>query len=50
VPGNFHISSHAYQNIIPAFMNQNKLTTIDLSHQINHISFGDDSDLKQIKR
>jgi len=49
VPGNFHISSHAYQNIIPAFMNQNKLTTIDLSHQINHISFGDDSDLKQIK-
>jgi len=28
----------------------NKVNTIDVSHKINHISFGDDNDLKQIKK
>ena len=49
VPGNFHISSHAYNNILSQVFNEAGINTIDLSHKINHISFGDDKDLKQIK-
>jgi hypothetical protein len=49
VPGNFHISSHAYNNILSQVFNEAGINTIDLSHKIKHISFGDDKDLKQIK-
>jgi len=49
VPGNFHISSHAYNNILSDVFKTAGINTIDLSHKINHISFGDDKDLKQIK-
>jgi len=48
VPGNFHISSHAYGPIIQRLYTEG-LMSFDLTHKINHISFGDDSDLKQIK-
>jgi len=49
VPGNFHISSHAYMGALNQYFAENKVNTIDVSHKINHISFGDDNDLKQIK-
>lgn len=49
VPGNFHISTHAFMDMIDNILRTNGLNTIDLSHVINHISFGDDKDLKQIK-
>lgn len=48
VPGNFHISTHAYGNIVTKLMSEGIFST-DLSHKINHISFGDETDLKNIK-
>jgi hypothetical protein len=48
VPGNFHISSHAYGPTIQRLYSEG-LMNFDVTHKINHISFGDDSDLKQIK-
>lgn len=50
VPGNFHISSHAYNNLLSQIFHENNINTIDVSHKINHISFGDDKDLKEIKQ
>jgi len=50
VPGNFHISSHAYANIIGPVLREVGQTTLDLSHKINHISFGSKNDLGLIKQ
>ena len=49
VPGNFHISSHAFSPIIQRLFSDG-FFEYDLSHKINHISFGDDKDLKTIKK
>jgi len=49
VPGNFHVSSHAYPDKLPHLFQDNGINTIDVSHKINHVSFGDDKDLKTIK-
>lgn len=49
VPGNFHISSHAYSPIIHKLF-ADGFFNYDLSHKINHISFGEDKDLKIIKK
>jgi hypothetical protein len=49
VPGNFHISSHAYGSIIQRLASEGYFT-FDVSHRINHLSFGEDKDLKYIKR
>ena len=48
VPGNFHISSHAFGPTLQRLFNEG-ITNFDVSHKVNHISFGDDSDLKQIR-
>lgn len=48
VPGNFHISSHAYGAVVQRLAAQGYFT-FDVSHRINHISFGDDKDLKKIR-
>jgi hypothetical protein len=48
VPGNFHISSHAFGPTIQRIFSEG-LMQFDVTHKINHISFGDDSDIKQIK-
>ena len=48
VPGNFHISSHAFGSII-ARLAAEGLYKFDISHTINHISFGDESDIKKIR-
>jgi hypothetical protein len=48
VPGNFHISSHAFGPTIQRLFSEGR-TNFDVSHRVNHISFGDDSDIKFIK-
>ena len=48
VPGNFHISSHAFGPTIQRLFSEGMMQ-FDVTHKINHISFGDDSDIKQIK-
>jgi hypothetical protein len=48
VPGNFHISSHAFSRILSQLAAEG-LYKFDVSHKINHISFGDKKDLQEIK-
>lgn len=48
VPGNFHISSHAYGRTITKLLSGSDFK-YDISHRINHISFGDESDIQYIK-
>jgi hypothetical protein len=48
VPGNFHISSHSYAQIISKLATEG-FYKFDLTHTINHISFGEEDDIKQIK-
>jgi len=49
VPGNFHISAHAYGHQLNSIFGGNKNYELDLSHTVTHISFGDDDELKDIK-
>jgi len=49
VPGNFHISSHAFGTTIQRLFSEG-LMQWDVTHKINHISFGDDSQIKEIKK
>jgi hypothetical protein len=49
VPGNFHISSHAYGSLIQRLAADGHFT-FDVSHKIKHLSFGEDKDLKYIKK
>ena len=49
VPGNFHISSHAYGRSIAKLISETDFK-YDISHKINHISFGDESDIQIIKK
>lgn len=49
VPGNFHISSHAYAQVIGRLAQEGAFN-FDLSHTINHISFGEETDIQNIKR
>jgi hypothetical protein len=48
VPGNVHISCHAYGQIISRLSSEG-LLKLDISHIINHISFGNESDINHIK-
>jgi hypothetical protein len=48
VPGNFHISSHAFAPVIQRLASDGYFN-FDLSHKINHIFFGEDKDLKIIR-
>ena len=46
VPGNFHLSTHAFGYVIQKiYMNGRKL---DFTHTIHHLSFGNDTQMKQI--
>lgn len=49
VPGNFHISSHAFAPTIQRLA-QDNLLTIDVNHKVNHLSFGNDNELRKIKK
>lgn len=48
MPGNFHISAHAYGAIIQRLASEGVLN-FDVAHKINHLSFGDDKDIQIIK-
>lgn len=41
VPGNFHISSHAYQNLYVRLAMAGTIKTLDVSHKIHTLRFGD---------
>jgi hypothetical protein len=49
VPGNFHISSHAFGHIVSRLA-QEGLYTWDVSHKINHFYVGETSEIEKIKR
>ena len=49
VPGNFHISTHAHIDIISKLAREG-LFKSDLSHTVNHLSFGDEKDIEEIKK
>jgi hypothetical protein len=48
VPGNFHISTHAFGEVVQRIYMQGK--RLDFSHTVNHLSFGNDTQMKQIQR
>ncbi|CAG9313644.1 unnamed protein product [Blepharisma stoltei] len=48
VPGNFHVSSHAFHNQMHSIIIGDN-SKLDLSHVINHLSFGSNKDLEFIK-
>ena len=50
VPGNFHISSHAYGAVLGIIMSETGLSSFDLSHTINRLSFGKLDDLEYIAK
>lgn len=50
VPGNFHISSHAYQNIYIRLAMSGAIQTLDVSHKIHHLSFGDTDRMDRVKK
>jgi hypothetical protein len=50
VPGNFHISSHAYQNIFARLVIDKEISTLDVSHIIHELYFGDISDIRTIEK
>jgi len=49
VPGNFHISSHAYGPIIQMLIAEGYFS-FDVSHRINHLSFGEDKKVELAKK
>lgn len=48
VPGNFHISAHAYGKIVQQLMALG-FFNFNVAHTINHISFGNNADLNIVK-
>jgi hypothetical protein len=49
VPGNFHISSHAFAQTIGKLASEGAYN-FDLTHTVNHISFGNEDDIRNIKK
>lgn len=49
VPGNFHFSSHPYRDILQRFLNDNNRFTLNMTHIINHLSFGKNENLEYVK-
>ena len=50
VPGNFHISSHAYSNLFARLKHEGSLETLDMSHKINYLFFGDAENMSTIEK
>jgi len=48
VPGNFHLSTHAFGEVVQRLYMTGK--RLDFSHTINHLSFGNDTQMKQIQK
>ena len=38
--GNFHVSAHAHQDILPLFYNFHNGENLNLTHEVHHLSFG----------
>mmetsp|Transcript_9027 Transcript_9027/g.9375 ORF Transcript_9027/g.9375 Transcript_9027/m.9375 type:complete len:212 (+) Transcript_9027:2-637(+) len=49
VPGNFHISAHAYGGIVQKIASAGYFR-FDMSHRINHLSFGDQKTTDRVKK
>jgi Endoplasmic reticulum vesicle transporter/Endoplasmic Reticulum-Golgi Intermediate Compartment (ERGIC) len=49
VPGNFHLSGHAYGRIIQTIASMG-LFKFDVTHTVNHLSFGDEKEIKNIQK
>ena len=50
VPGNFHISCHAYLNHYMQMMTEGLTDKIDMSHKIHSLYFGSEHHLKSLQR
>lgn len=48
VPGNFHISSHAFHDKIHALVGS-EIGKLDFSHEVMHLSFGENHDIQTIQ-
>lgn len=48
VPGNFHVSTHAYQNLYSRLMIDGVITTVDTSHKIHDFYFGDKKNMEYV--
>lgn len=50
VPGNFHVSTHAYQNLYSRLMIDGVITTVDTSHKIHDFYFGDKKSIEYVEK
>lgn len=50
VPGNFHISSHAYQSIYVRLAMHGIIKTLDVSHMIHSLYFGEFSKIDHVQK
>lgn len=50
LPGNFHVSSHSFAQVLHYLEQINKKVDFNLTHTINHISFEDEADSEMIKK
>lgn len=50
VPGNFHVSSHSYQNIYVRLAMDGIIDTLDVSHKINKLHFGDVKNIEEVQK
>jgi Endoplasmic reticulum vesicle transporter len=46
VPGNFHVSTHAYGDVVQRLYMGGR--ALDFSHEIKHLSFGNDKMVREI--
>lgn len=49
VPGNLHISTHSFAHLVSKLTREGVYNG-DLSHTVNHLSFGDEKDIDMIKK
>lgn len=52
VPGNVHISTHSHAHILggPSYNGGGESKQLDISHKVDHLSFGVDSDVMDLKK
>lgn len=48
ISGNFHVSSHSFSYTANQLLMRGQM--VDFSHKINHLSFGDESSVKEVKK
>jgi len=49
VPGNFHVSCHAYFNYYMQIQAEGAVNALNMSHKIHQLYFGKEAHLKAIK-